>query len=126
MMVTKTIKYKDFNGEDREEEFLFNLSQAEMTEWETSVDGGMSNQLKRIAQAKKVPEIVAMVKELILKAYGEKSNDGRRFVKSKELSEAFYQTNAYDVLFMDLVSDPEKLGNFMSAVLPPPPEEAKA
>ena len=80
-MIAKTIKYKDYNGVDREEKFFFNLTQAEITEMEMSVDGGLAETIKRVIDAKSQPEIIKIFKELILKAYGEKTADGKRFRK---------------------------------------------
>jgi len=104
-MLKKTIKYTDYNGEEREEDFYFNLSRTELTEWELSVDGGLSNLISSITKEKNVPEIAKKFKEIILKAYGEKSPDGKRFIKSPEISKAFSETNAYDELFMSFFGD---------------------
>lgn len=117
-MLKKSIKYVDYNGLEREEDFYFNLSKAEITEMELSVDGGLSGMLERIVKAQDVKEIVKVFKEVIFKAYGEKSSDGKRFVKSKELSEAFSQTEAYNELFMELIMDGDKASEFVKALLP--------
>lgn len=118
-MVKKTITYEDFNGEKRTEDHLFNLTKSEIVEWESSIEGGMSSWLERVASGKKVPEIIATVKEFILRSYGEKSPDGRRFCKSNERSNAFYETPAYDVMFMEFMEDPNKFVDFIKAVMPP-------
>ena len=85
-MLKKTIEYTDFNGEERKEDFYFNLTTAEIMEMEMGVAGGFSEMTQRIVDAKDVPSIIKIFKELILKAYGEKSPDGKRFIKSEELS----------------------------------------
>ena len=85
-MVVKKIKYTDFNGVEREEEFMFNLTEAEITEMELTTDGGLSDSIKKIVSAQNTPQIIETFKMLLLKSYGEKSADGRRFVKSEELS----------------------------------------
>ena len=93
-MVVEKIKYTDFNGIEREEEFMFNLTEAEITEMELTTDGGLSDSIKKIIAAQDTPQIIKVFKMLLLKSYGEKSADGRRYVKSEKLSEDFSQTNA--------------------------------
>ena len=93
-MLKKTIKYVDYNGVERCEDFYFNLSKAEVTEMQVSEEGGYDQMLQRIVDAKDNKEIFKHFKAIILKAYGEKSQDGRRFIKSEELSEEFAQTEA--------------------------------
>lgn len=117
-MLKKTIKYVDYFGEEREEDFYFNLNKAELSEMELSVDGGYTNMLDRIVKAKNAPELISAFKTIIMKSYGEKSSDGRRFIKSKELSEAFCQTEAYNVLFMELISDEKAMANFVNGIIP--------
>ena len=80
-MIAKTIKYKDFNGVEREEKFFFNLTKAEVTEMQLSTSGGLGESLKEIVAAQDTPQIIKIFKEIILKAYGEKTLDGKRFRK---------------------------------------------
>lgn len=120
-MLEKTITYTDFDGESRTETHRFNLTKSEILEMEMGETGGMKKMLERIIMEKDGPKIMANFKEIILKAYGEKSADGRRFVKSKELSEAFSQTGAYDTLFLELVSDANAAAAFVNAVIPDVP-----
>lgn len=117
-MVKKTVTYTDYNGVERTEDFYFNLTEAEASEMELSVEGGLSNMLDGIIKAKNVPAVVKIFKDLLLRSYGEKSADGRRFIKSTELSTAFSQTEAYSILFMDLGSDPDKAADFFNAIIP--------
>ena len=117
-MVVKKIKYKDFNGVEREEEFMFNLTEAEITEMELTTDGGLSDSIKKIISAQDTPEIIKTFKMLLLKSYGEKSADGRRFIKSEELTEAFTQTNAYSQFFMELATDDKAAIAFINGIIP--------
>lgn len=117
-MLTKTIVYNDCNGVERKEDFYFNLTEAELTEMEYSTTGGFSEMIKKIIAAQDVPTIIKVFKELLLKTYGEKSPDGRRFIKSEELSTAFSQTEAYSKLFMELATDPDKAAEFVNDVIP--------
>ena len=104
-MYRKTMTYTDYNGEERTEDFYFNLTKAEITEMELSTEGGLRDKIERITKAKDVPEIIRLFKELILKAFGVKSPDGKRFIKSEQLSEEFSQTEAYSDLFIELATD---------------------
>ena len=117
-MLKKTIKYKDFNGNEREEDFYFNLMQSEIAELELSTAGGFTESIQKIIQTQDGPEIIKQFKKIILKSYGEKSADGKRFIKSDELSEAFSQTNAYSELFMELATDDEAASVFINGIVP--------
>lgn len=119
-MLKKNIKYVDYNGVERDEDFYFNLSQAEVTEMELSTTGGLAEMINKVVAAKDVPAIIKIFKDLILKAYGEKSADGKRFIKSAELSEAFSQTEAYSILFMELATDDKKAAEFINGIVPNP------
>ena len=96
-MLSKTIKYKDYRGVEREEEFLFNLTKAEVAEMELSHNGGLSEYIKRIVAAQDSPEIIKLFKDLILKSYGSISDDGRRFVKSEEMRQVYRRIDKLEV-----------------------------
>lgn len=117
-MHKEVIKYTDYDGNERSETFYFNLSKAEITEMELSVTGGLSESLKSIVEKKDVPNTIAVIKDLILKSYGVKSPDGKRFIKSKELSEEFSQTEAYSELFMKMLGDSDYAVVFMNSIIP--------
>lgn len=117
-MLKKTITYTDYNGETRKEDFYFNMTRAEVTEMELSIEGGLSDMIKRVTEAKDVPTIMKIFKDLVLKAYGQKSPDGKRFIKSKELSEEFAQTEAYSDLFMELATDSAAAAAFVNGIMP--------
>lgn len=117
-MLKKTIKFVDFDGNEREESHYFNLTKAELTEMELSTNGGLTKMIEKIVETRDGGRIIAIFKDLILKSYGEKSLDGRRFVKSKELSEEFSQTGAYDALFMELATDADKASDFIKGIIP--------
>lgn len=117
-MYKKTITYEDFNGEERKEDFYFNMTRAEVTEMELSIDGGLSEMIKRVTEAKDVPSIVKIFKDLVLRSYGMRSPDGKRFIKSPQLSEEFSQTQAYSDLFMELATNSEAAANFVNGIMP--------
>lgn len=121
-MLQKSIKYVDYNGVEREETFLFNLSKAELMEMELGTTGGLTEMIQKIIQTKDQPSIIKIFKELILKAYGEKSADGKRFIKTDEhgnpLSRAFSETEAYSNLFMELSIDDKAAAAFVNGIIP--------
>ena len=117
-MLKKTITYIDYNGTERKEDFYFNLSKAEIMEMEMGTTGGMVEMINKSVAAQDAPAIIDMFKKMILKAYGEKSADGKRFIKSKELSEAFSQTEAYSQLFMELATDADAASKFVNGIVP--------
>lgn len=116
-MLKKTITYKDYNGVERTEDFYFNLSKAEIMEMELSVDGGWTEMVKKVASAMDGPTIMKIFKDVIGKAYGEKSADGKYFEKSDEISRRFFQTEAYSDLFMELVTDAKKAADFINQIV---------
>lgn len=122
-MFKKTIKYVDYKGNEREEDFYFNLSKAELVEMELGQKGGMSDYLDKITKAQTKDELIMWFKKIILRAYGEKSEDGRRFMKSEEISKAFSETEAFNQLYMELITDEKKAADFVNAVVPEFTEE---
>ena len=117
-MLKKTISYVDYNGTKRTEDFYFNLTKAEISEMELEIPGGMSEMLKRITAAQDTPTLVKIFKDLILRSYGVKSDDGRRFIKSQQLKEEFSQTEAYSELFMELATNAEAASAFINGIIP--------
>lgn len=116
-MVKEHIKYKDFNGNDREEDFYFNLTEAEVFEMQMSTSGGYKAMIESIIAAQDMPSLIKIFKELLLKSYGKKSLDGKFFEKSEEISTAFSQTNAYVKLYMELVTDDKKAAQFINGLM---------
>lgn len=121
-MVKKTITYKDYNDVERTEDFYFNLTKAELMEMELSTSGGLAEMIQNIVQTQDMPSIVKVFKDLVLKSYGEKSADGKRFMKVNDagapLSIAFSQTEAYSQLFMELATDADKASEFVNGIIP--------
>ena len=117
-MLKKSITYTDYNGTERTEDFYFNLTKAEIMEMEMSTAGGLSEMLQNIVKAQDAPSIIKIFKELVLKAYGQKSPDGKRFIKSEELSTEFSQTEAYSQLFMELATDADAAAKFVNGIVP--------
>jgi len=118
-MIKETITYEDFNGNQRTEDFYFNLTKAEITEMQLSTTGGFDEMVKKIIAAQDTPALIDIFKKLVLKAYGEKSDDGKRFMKKGgALAEEFAETNAYSELFMKLATDSDAAIRFINGVVP--------
>lgn len=117
-MIKKTISYTDYDGNNRTEDFYFNLTKAEVMEMEMMTDGGLEKMINKIIQTTDTKKIIEIFKSIILKSYGEKSPDGRRFIKNDELREAFSQTEAYSQLFMELATDAKAATDFVNGVIP--------
>ena len=117
-MFKHTVKYVDFDGNNREEDLYFHLSPAEMTQFEYSVKGGMRNLLEKAIKDQDGPTLMKFFVRIVEMAYGRKTNDGRRFEKSREIYDDFAQTNAYNAMFMELVTDENFTKKFVDAVFP--------
>ncbi|HAQ03005.1 TPA: hypothetical protein DCQ22_03890 [Candidatus Nomurabacteria bacterium] len=117
-MLKKVIEYVDYDDVPRKETFYFNLTKAECVEIEASATGGIEKYVEKIVASDNNKEIMSLFKEIILKAYGEKSPDGKRFIKSQELRDAFAQTEAYSVLFMELAENSGMASAFINGIIP--------
>lgn len=117
-MLKKQVTYEDFNGNSVTEYFYFNLTKPELIEYDLEFDGGVNGALQRIIEAEDVKAIIQEFKKLLLLSYGVKSDDGKRFIKSAELREAFEQTNAYSELFMEFATNDKAAAEFVTGILP--------
>lgn len=117
-MLKKTIKYEDYNGNTLEEDFYFNLTKAEIAQMELEVPGGMSATLEKVTKAQDTPALINIFQDLILRSYGVKSDDGKRFVKNAKMREEFSQHAAYSVLFMELATNAEAAAEFVNGIIP--------
>jgi hypothetical protein len=117
-MLKETIKYTDYEGNEREEDFYFNLNKAELMEMQLSTEGGLEKRIQKIISSQNGKEIIELFKAIILKAYGEKSDDGKRFIKNQEIRDSFEQSEAYSELFMKLATDADAATKFINGVIP--------
>ena len=117
-MIVKTITYTDYNGNQRTEDFYFHLSKAEVAEMELSIPGGLANYLQKIVADRDVPKIIEAFKQIILKSYGVKSEDGKKFIKNQEVLNEFIQSEAYSELFIELLKNAEMATSFINGVIP--------
>lgn len=117
-MLKKTITYTDYNGVERTEDFYFNLTKSEVMEMEMTTTGGLAEKITKVISTKDAKSIITIFKDLILKAYGEKSEDGKRFMKNDEIKTAFSETEAYSILFMELATDANAAANFVNGIVP--------
>ena len=120
-MFAKKIMYTNFAGETREEEFLFNMSKSDIVQWQYSVNGGIDELFKKVTNENDSVALIQLIKDLIHRAYGEKSLDGKRFEKRRngvDLADEFEQTAAYDVLFMELLQNSDSAAAFINGIMP--------
>lgn len=127
-MLKKTITYTDYNGTERTEDFYFNLTKAELMELEMSTTGGLAEMIQKIVSAQDAPAIIKIFKDLVLKAYGEKSPNGKHFMKKdangRPLSDYFEQSEAYSILFMELATNADAAVDFVNGIVPNVPNGA--
>lgn len=117
-MFKKTMTYTDWNGVERTEDVYFNLSKAEILEMQLTTEGGFDSMLERMIKAKDTIALVKLYKQLILKAYGKKSEDGRRFEKSEEITREFIESPLFSDVYMELTLDDEKAQEFVRGIMP--------
>lgn len=123
-MLKKTITYTDYNGVERTEDFYFNLTKAEILEMELGTTGGFAEMIQKVIAAQDAPTIIKIFKDLVIKAYGVKSADGKRFVKNDEVREEFVQSEAYSTIFMELATDAKAGSDFVNGIIPSDMQEA--
>lgn len=124
-MLKKTITYTDFDGKEWTEDFYFHLSKAHLMDMETSVEGGYSEMLKKISKAPNGAEVISMLKKFILSSYGVKSEDGKHFYQSPEISKEFESTEAYSELLTELCTNADAAISFITGIFPFTDEQRK-
>ena len=117
-MIKKTIEYDDYNGAHRKETYYFNLEEAEIAEMQLTTDGGLAEKLQMIIDARDLPTLIRVFKDIVLRSYGVKSDDGKRFKKTQELRDAFEQSKPYSILFMELATDAKAAAEFINGIVP--------
>lgn len=119
-MLKKTITYEDWNGRTRTEDFYFNLTRTECAELEFGLVPGKSltESFQTLIDNNDMAVIIATIKDILLKAYGEKSDDGRRFMKNQEIRDAFEQNPAFDIVYMELATNAEYAAEFLTGIIP--------
>lgn len=117
-MISIPIEYTDFNGVQRTEVHHFNLTETELMKMELLTEGGLTAKYQKLVDSEDVAALVDVFENLVLRSYGVKDPDGKRFIKSEELSLEFSQTNAYNELFLRLLTDPDEMAKFIKGVIP--------
>lgn len=116
-MLKESVTYIDYNENERTDELYFNLTDAEVMELELSTPGGLAGMINRVVAAQDQPTIIKIFKDFILKAYGVKSPDGKRFIKNEEVRAEFEQSEAYSILFMRLATDANYAAKFVNGII---------
>jgi hypothetical protein len=117
-MFERKFTYEGFDGKTYEDTWGFYLSKADILEIQLGTFVGLDQLMKRLIETQNGKEIMAVVKEIILKSVGHTSPDGRKFLRNEDLRDEFYQTDAYSQLFTELVTDPEKVLEFIFGAVP--------
>ena len=119
-MLKKTVTYEDWNGKTRTEDFYFNLTRTECAELEYGLGPGksLSESFQTLIETRDMGEIIKTMKDIVLKAYGIKSDDGRRFMKNDEIRTAFVENPAFDEIYMELATDSDKAADFLTGIIP--------
>ncbi len=117
-MLKREISFEDFNGNPATEIFYFNVSKPELIEMEAEYVEGFSSMIQTVIDAKDHKTLIKTFKDIVLMAYGQKSVDGKRFIKSDQLREEFSQTAAYSALFVELATNDNAAVIFLKGVLP--------
>lgn len=117
-MFKDVIEYEDYNGDLRSQTVYFNLSKAEMIKMEVGIKGGYGAYLQQIAKSNDSAAMLNAFEEIVRKAYGIRSEDGTRFIKSSEITEEFMQTEAYSEFLMKLLQDSKYMAKFCNSIIP--------
>ena len=117
-MIKKTITYTDYNDVERTEDFYFHLTKAEVMKMQMGTTGGLAEMIQRIVAAQDMPTIIATFEDMVLKAYGVKSPDGKQFIKNDEERAKFEQCPAFSIIFMELVMNDKAAAEFVNGVIP--------
>lgn len=117
-MLKKTVKFKNYDDVEITKDLYFNLRKDELISMQFEENGGLDKLLTKMQNEKDSKEIMKMFEKILKASYGEKSPDGNEFIKSEEVWNRFKSSNAYEVLFMELVSDANKLSQFIESVIP--------
>lgn len=125
-MFVKEITYKDFNDKPHTEKLHFHMMAPEMadlefnTVFETGPDGkgGLGDYVREAMNSGDGRKVYTFFKMMIVNAYGLRSEDGSRFSKKPEFTEAFLNSRAYEEFFMWLVGDPKNAEAFWLGIMP--------
>lgn len=119
-MLKKTLTYEDWNGNTVTEDFYFNLTKTEVLELEYGLIPGKSltEVINQLSSDQDMGRIIQTLKEILLKAYGQKTEDGKRFIKNQEIQDSFLQSPAFDIIYMELATSEDAAADFISGLLP--------
>lgn len=118
-MIKKTISYTDFDGNQKAEDFYFNLTKAELFKLEVTAEGNSLHEyLQKVVEANSGKKIIEVFELILKSAYGVRSEDGKRFMKSDQLFKEFQETEAYSEFFIELVTDADKAAKFVNGLIP--------
>lgn len=125
-MLSKEITYTDFNGVKRTETFYFNISKPELIKWQVKEGYGLDEEVTKLTKSENLKKSIEIFEKLIDYSIGIKSEDGKRLIKNDgQIASEFKETNAYEVLYMELGTDDKKAAEFINGIFPKLTEEEK-
>ena len=119
-MHKETITYEDWNGVERTEDFYFNLTEQELVKMDVQENSALQDKIDKVIKAKSQQEILDLFEKIVYVSYGVKSEDGKRFIKSKEVKDAFLESPAYSMIYMMLATDAQAASKFVNEIMPKP------
>lgn len=117
-MIKKTVNYTDFNGVAQTEELYFNLTKMELVKLDTEFVGGLQQTIQTAVDNNDTKTIMDCIEKILIKGYGKKSDDGKRFIKSAEMAEEFKQSAAFDEVFYQIASNEDEASAFITGLMP--------
>jgi hypothetical protein len=117
-MFKETFEFKDYFGVDRKEDHYFQLSEPEVMQLNFSSVGNLKDTVEKITQEQDGGRIISLFEQIIQKAHGERSEDGRLFIKNKEALERFIYSPVYSMMYMKLATDADYAARFLREILP--------
>ena len=125
-MLKKKIVFVDFDGKKRSDLLYFNLTEPELVRLDVSYKGGLEKFVKQLDPEERPEEVLELFETVIRTSYGEKSEDGRYFLKDPDTTTMFMQSAAYSALFMDLIQDGEVAAAFVNGLITQTAVQSKA
>ena len=112
-----TVQYQNFDGDLETEDLYFHLNIKELQEME-NWDVPLTKRIAKLTKTEDGKEAFELMRDIVEAAYGERSADGKRFVKNPEVLKNFTQGLAYDEVIISFIDGTTDLGKFVEGLLP--------
>lgn len=109
-MLKQKVQYEDFDGATQVEDLYFNLNRMELIALQSRYGKeDMAAYIDKLVEDKDIEKVYEILNDIVLSAYGIRSEDGKRFLKSETIREEFKQSLAYDALIEDFHDETRKV-----------------